>query len=116
MTTWHDTRRNSRLAVHARFAVPATYTPPNGGVPVSCSVRLHTKIARFGDLDREGYAEVVEDVNRVVFLQSEVPEPARKGVVRITATGVEYTIDIVVPPDDDTIIACEVKPPKVGSR
>lgn len=114
MSTWHDTRRNSRLAVHARFAVPATYTPPNGGVPVQCSARLHTKIARFGDLDREGFSEVVEDVNKVILLQSEVPNPLRKGVVSIA--GRDYMIDLVVPPDDDTIIVCEVKPPKVGSR
>lgn len=113
---WQETRRAARLAVHRQFAVPATYTAPApGAVPVDCSVRLHTRIARFGDLDREGYAQVVEDINRVVFLQSEVPSPQRKGVVTITSNGLQFTIDLKVPSDsDDTIIVCEVKPPKVA--
>lgn len=105
---WSETRTAARLAVHRQFAVPATYTAPTvGAVPVPCSVRLHTRIARFGDLDREGYAEVVEDVSKIIFLQAEVT-PVRKALVEVA--GKQFTIDLVVPPDDDLLVTCEVKP------
>jgi len=105
---WAQTRAAARLEVHRQFGFPATYTAPTAGsAPVSCTVRLHSKIARFGDLDREGYAEVVEDVTKIIFLQSEVA-PVRKALVEVS--GKQYTIDLVVPPDDDLIVTCEVKP------
>lgn len=106
---WSDIKRQARLRVHAQFAVSATYTPPGqGSAPIPCQVRLHTKIARFGDLDREGYAEVVEDVNRIIFLQSEL-KPARKGLVTLYS-GHQFTVDLIEPPTDDTVWVCEVKP------
>lgn len=109
---WADTKRQARLRVHAQFAVSAEYTPPlAGATPIPCQVRLHNKIARFGDLDREGYAEVVEDINRVIFLQSEVT-PARLGLVTLYS-GQQFTIDVIEPPTDDTVVVCNVKPKKV---
>ena len=73
---------------------------------------MHSKIARYGDLDREGFAEVVEDINRVIFLQSEVT-PARLGVVTLYS-GHQFTIDTIEPPTDDTVTVCMVKPKKVA--
>ena len=110
---WADTKRAARLRVHAQFAVSAEYTGPAlGSPPVPCNVRVHTKIARYGDLDREGFAEVVEDINRVIFLQSEVT-PVRKGIVTIYS-GHQFAIEVIVPSDDDTVTVCEVKPLKVA--
>lgn len=111
---WADTKRAARLRVHAQFAVSAEYTGPAlGSSPIPCNVRVHTKIARYGDLDREGFAEVVEDINRVIFLQSEVT-PARKGLVTIYS-GHEFTIDTIEPPTDDTVWVCMVAPKKAAS-
>jgi hypothetical protein len=111
---WAETRKASRLQVHARFAVSATYTAPiSGAVPVDCKVRVHTKVSRFGDIDREGFAEVVQDLTRVIFLQSEVPEPRMNGVVAVIdgpLAGKSFTVEIVEPVDDDSIISCQVKP------
>jgi hypothetical protein len=106
---WDETRKQARRLVHQQFAVPATYTAPLvGAVPVPCMVRLHTQIARAGDLDREGYGEVVIDISRVVFLQEEVT-PARLGLVTM-ASGRQFSVDLVIQPDDDVIVVCEVKP------
>lgn len=111
---WADTKRQARLRVHAHFAVSAEYTGPAlGSSAIPCSVRVHTKIARFGDLDREGYAEVVEDINRVIFLQSEVT-PARKGIVTLYS-GHQFAIETIEPPTDDTVVVCEVKPLKAAT-
>lgn len=105
---WADIKRQARLRVHAQFAVSATYSAPNSADPIPCNVRLHTKIAQFGDLDREGFGQVVEDINRVIFLQSEVT-PVRKGLVTLYS-GHQFTIDIIEPRTDDTVWVCEVKP------
>lgn len=106
---WADIKREARLRVHAQFAVSATYTSPSlGSAPIPCQVRLHTKVARFGDLDREGFAQVVEDINRAIFLQSEIT-PVRKGVLTLYS-GHQFTIDLIEPRSDDTVWVCEVKP------
>lgn len=102
-------KRNARLAVHRQFAVSATYTAPGvGASPVQADVRLHTRIARFGDLDREGYGQVVEDINRVHFLQEQVT-PATRGVIEFE-DGRKYRVEIVEPPTDDLIVSCDVVP------
>jgi len=107
MPLWADIRRRARRAVHATFAQAATYTP-YGGAPVPVAVRLHTRVQRQGDLDPGGYAEVFEDVNRIVFLRSDVM-PAAKGLVRF-ADGRAYWIVNVLPSDDGTLAVCEVQP------
>lgn len=78
-----DTLRDScRTKVHETFGIPAVYTPPgDGATPVNLTkARLHRNMVRQGDLDREGYAQVVEDVNRVVFDSDEIV-PVAKAVV-----------------------------------
>ena len=107
--TWAAAKRNARLAVHRQFAVSATYTAPGvGASPVQVEVRLHNRIARFGDLDREGYGQVVEDINRIHFLQCEVT-PATRGVIEFE-DGRKFRIEIVEPPTDNVIVSCDVVP------
>lgn len=96
--TWDDIRNEARLAVHREFGLPAVYRSPTiGAEPVPCTARFHTRIARFGDLDREGYAQVVEDVNRVIFERAEV-DPVRRGTV--TLMGREFVLETCEPSDD----------------
>jgi hypothetical protein len=104
---WDDIRQDARLAVHSEFGRAADYLAPGETVPVACTVRFHTRVVRQGDLDREGYAEVYEDVNRIVFLRSEVT-PVRRAVVTLDAK--EYTIDTVEPSDDGLLAVCNVVP------
>lgn len=78
---WAETRQRARRTVHATFSLPAVYTPPGiGAVPVNCMARMHNEAKLFGDLDREGYAQMIEDVNQVIFDALEV-EPVKFGVV-----------------------------------
>lgn len=85
---WRETRATARDAVHAAFGVPATYYAPGSETAVPVNVRHHSQIVPSGDLEREGYADQIIDVNRVVFDTTEV-SPVRKGRV--------------VMPDDDVL-------------
>ena len=75
--------------VHATFGVAATYYAPGSSVGIPVTVRHHTTTWTGGDLDREGYAEQIEDVNRIVMDTAEVM-PIYKGKVVIGNGDVLY--------------------------
>lgn len=105
---WPELKQKARLAVHSAFTWPATYTPPGAGaVSQSVSVRRHTKILSEGDQNNAGFALVREDVNRVIFLASEVT-PVRLGVVEF-ADGTRYSIELIEPHEGEPVIACDVR-------
>lgn len=107
MSDWLSQKKEAQLAVHRQFAVCATYTPPGvGASAVRVNVRHHSRIAQFGDLDREGYAQTVEDVNQIVFL-SEEAVPVRRGVVEFD-DGRQYMIDTVQFSLDGVTTRCDV--------
>jgi len=108
MPSWDELRRQTRQAVHATFAFPAIYTPPGGGVPVEINARLHTRVVRFGDLDREGFAQVIEDVNRVVIDLAEVSPVSRAQLD--FGDGRVYSIVNVIDRPGEPVVECEVKP------
>jgi len=103
---WAETRAAARLAVHEQFGLPATYTAPDvGAVALPITVRWHTKSVRHGDLDREGYAQQNEDVNRMLFNRLEVT-PVRNGIVVLE--GVAYAVDFVLPNDGTQFVPCDM--------
>ena len=110
MSRWREQRKASRLAVHRQFAYPAVYAATATSVPIRCTARYHTRIARFGDLDRGGFTEVVEDINQVTFLQSEIATPVRNATVTFPHLDRAFIIEMVDPPDDDVIVVCKVRP------
>ena len=104
---WAETRQKARRAVHSTFALPAVYTPPGvGAVAMPCNARMHNEKQEFGDLDREGYAIRVEDVNQVIFDALEV-EPQKNGVVSF-GVGKVFTITNILPKTTDEFRRVEV--------
>ena len=104
---WGDLKRGARDAAHGAFKRFATYTAPApGATPVNCDVRLYGRVRTFGDNDREGYAQVVDEVEKVQFDLAQIAAPARLGVVKLysnverTSFLAEFTVDTVVPSDD----------------
>lgn len=107
--SWTTIRAAARRVVHSTFAREATYTSPEAGsTPVAARIRLHTRFLRYGDLDREGYAQVIDDVNQVMVDVGEVV-PARLGVIDFGGVR-QYRIDNVVPEKDEEFWMCEVQP------
>lgn len=86
---WQDIRAAARDVVHTTFGFAATYYAPGSAVAVPVTVRFHTAMWTGGDLDREGYAEQVEDVSRMVFDTDEVT-PQYKGKVVLANGDVLY--------------------------
>lgn len=64
----HDARR----ALHDAMKVEATYVPPGGGAATALGVRWHNKINRVGDLDNQGWAEIIEGIDRIIFDREEL--------------------------------------------
>lgn len=57
----------ARRAVHATLGVRALYQDSSLSSPVEIKARWHNKIDRFGDLDNQSYAELIQGIDRVVF-------------------------------------------------
>jgi hypothetical protein len=109
---WHEIRTAARRNVHQQFALPAFYSTADLAVieqPIS--VRLHNDLKKFGDLDREGFARVMETVNQIIFDSDEVV-PVRNATVTFRFDGqadLVYNIDLPLPsPDGGQFIRAEV--------
>lgn len=106
MSTWRSQKDEAQLAVHRQFALSATYTPPGvGASPVAVLARHHSRVAVFGDLDREGFAQTVDDVNQIIFDSCEVA-PEKRGVVEFD-DGRRYKIE-TVQPSTGRFVRCDV--------
>lgn len=106
MASHREHKRNGRRQLHQRLAVPAVYVAPDS-TQTECSVRLHTIFPAIGGDIENGYqygAERFDQTPRLVFLISEVPSPARGGIVSVEA-GEAYRIDSIREPDDITVTA-----------
>ena len=81
-----------RRVVHDTMRVAATYKDAQMLVPVDLRVRFHTKrLTPFGDIG-DGYAEVIENTDRVVFDTEELAAlsltPAKGAIVTLTDDGI----------------------------
>lgn len=74
-------RDAARAAVHGQFSLPAVVRSPDGLVEVPVLARMHRDVRKpIGDLDREGFALVIEQANMVVFDRLEW-EPKKNWIV-----------------------------------
>ncbi len=62
-----NTRRLARQVVHETLGVPALYQDNPLSKPIGIAARWTNKTRLMGDIDREGYAQTEEAVDRVVF-------------------------------------------------
>lgn len=104
---WAEIRKKARAVVHATFALPAVYSSPDGLTVIPCMARKHNEKKAFGDLDREGFALSIEDVNQVVFDELEVV-PQRNGTVSFENGTEVFTIVSLLPDTTDNFRRVEV--------
>lgn len=97
----------ARRTVHTYLSVGASYAHPTLAEPVELRVRWHNKIARYGDLEDGGYAEIVEGINRLIFDAAELDE---KGVV--PAKGALVTL--TDPEFNNAVLVLDTAEPRVG--
>ena len=103
MLPYAQIKERARRLVHQAFAVPATYTAPGGTVAVPLTVRMHGKIIMGGDIEGEGYATIVENVNKLVFSRDELTAAnltlQANGLVILIPYSYSFRLDIKDPDD-----------------
>lgn len=96
-----------RRAVHDTLGVQAFYKDSSMNAQVPIKARWHNKIDRFGDLDNQSYAELIQGIDRVVFAS----EDARAiGVKR----GGEIMFPDYAPESDALTFILQVREPASG--
>lgn len=65
-------KAKARRDVHASLSIAARYESYSQDVVEDIAVRWHNKIALMGDLDSGGYANIIEGIERVIFMRSEL--------------------------------------------
>jgi hypothetical protein len=103
-----EIRDQARSLIHEAFTVPATVTSPDGLTVVpNISARLHRDLRKpFGDLDREGFAMVLEFTNQVIFDRTEW-EPVKRWSVDF-GRGRVFVIDNIISESSERYVKTEV--------
>lgn len=107
MSDWAGIKAEARAAVHAAFAVPASYVGPRSIETVTgLSVRWHAAGAKVGDLaGSAGYAEIVTATDKVIFDKTELARRGlalqRNGRVTLTLAGETLTLRLDVQAESD---------------
>lgn len=83
---WSSIKASTRRAVHDTFKVRALYQDRTMPQPVSVSIRWHNKIGIIGQETNQGYAEVIEGVDRIIFNREELAK-----TLYSTGTGLPVT-------------------------
>jgi hypothetical protein len=97
--SWADIKASMKRDVHTTFKLSAVYRAAGSETDVAIAARLHTSQAIIGDLDREGFAQVVQDINRVVFDMAELDTLGitLNRLDRVTfADGRAYDLDVML--------------------
>lgn len=108
-----DLKRESRRAVHDTLGVPALYQDGSMSAPAKIVARWFNKTAKYGDLVEQGYAEVVEGVDRIVLFPCDYPAInfQRGGIITFPALGLSFKLDVIEPRDGpDQVVWQVVKP------
>lgn len=100
-------KAEARRAVHDVLSVDAVYQDVTMPEPVPVTVRWHNKIARFGDLEGAGYAEVISGIDRLLFNR----ELLRASGVTLRQSGV---VTIVNPLYDNAKLILSAQDPIEG--
>jgi hypothetical protein len=97
MSRWRDIKAKARAAVHDNFEVPAVYLTHTAGIPVSCDVRIHSKIApqqnEFTWPSMPGYLEIDP---YVIFNKVQVETPLSNSLLIVSNSEV-YRLGVSEP-------------------
>lgn len=97
-----------RQTVHKTFGVPALYSDSSTPSPVDVRVRWYSRIEQAGDLESQGYANVIQGIDRIVFLSAD----AR--TLGVKKNGTVKILNPVEPGVDEPVFALVAREPKTG--
>ena len=84
----------ARRVVQDTLGVAATYQDDSLIVPVPIRARFRNKMKRQGELNDDGYAEVIEGIEQIILIPGDFPELTfkRGGTVTIP----EYRLELIL--------------------
>lgn len=98
---WQEIKQKARDDVHRTFVLPALFTRGMDAA-VPCNARMHYKVRRFGDMDREGFATVVEDIDYVILDTRELAMIVENDTIEFPGIGRLFKLTIREPWEDQT--------------
>ncbi len=105
--SWLDIKKRAREITHATFGVPAQFRPATGG-STDGAARLHYKNKMFGDLDREGFATVTEDVDFVIIDTRVFANARDRDRIHFPGLNRTFKLDVMHPSEDNVFVKWEV--------
>jgi len=110
-----DLKTRTRRDVHSRFAVPCTVaTGSRGGSgDVPLTARFHNKMALGGDILSEGYANIIEGIQRVIFNREEFVTAVNGGQLTLSRGDV-VTFPNYMGPNQDLVVVLDARDPHDG--
>lgn len=94
-------KSETRRVVHDTLGVSALYQDDTMSAPKQIKARwLNAKVGQIGDLVDQGYAEVVEGVDRVVLFPCDYPTLnfSRGGVITFPSYRRNFRLELMEPP------------------
>ena len=105
--SWLDIKQKAREVTHRTFGIPAQFRPAAGGF-IDGAARLHYKNKMFGDLDREGFATVTEDVDFVVIDTRVFVNARDRDRIHFPNLNRTFKLDVEHPTEDGIFVKWEV--------
>lgn len=93
-------KAKARRVVHDTLAVQAFYQDSSMSVPAEIKARWLNKSNVFtGDVDNQGYAEILEAVDRIVLFPDDTPAVTfrKGGTVSFPAYDITFVLDLCEP-------------------
>lgn len=104
-------KAQARRVVHETLGVSAFYKDSSLSAPVEIKARWHNKIVRQGDLENQGYAEVYESADRIVFSVADARAlNVKRGGVVSFVDGPSFTLATMSPSTGPVEEVWEVTP------
>ena len=89
-----ECKANARRVVQDTLGVAASYQDDSLIVPVPIRARFRNRIKLQGELNDEGYAEVMEGIEQIVLIPSDYPTLTFKRGGRVSIP--EYRLDLIL--------------------
>lgn len=103
MSDYRETKAAMRQSVHDALAVAATYLDSTMAEAAEITVRWHERGQIVGDLSNQGFAQIVDNYNVLIFDRAALETAGvvlrRGGIVTLEEEGLAFQLDTARPID-----------------
>lgn len=118
MSDFREMKAVMRQSVHDALAVAAFYREDSTADPVPITVRWHERGQLVGDLHGQGFAQITDMYNVLVFNRPEIEAAGlvlrRNALVTLVGEGLTFQLDTARPADGPVEVVWNVLIPTTG--